>query len=80
MMGKRSLASLFLSHGSQCRKRAELYKHLRFAQKLPVFAHLLVQRVLVMGTYNQETTERADSEFSGLDMRRSVLMALIDSL
>jgi len=80
MMGKRPLASLFLVHGNQCRQQAELHKHLFFAQKLSTFAHLLVQRALVMGTYNQETKERADGEFSGLDMRRSVLMALIDSL
>ena len=35
---------------------------------------------LVMGACSQEAKERAESEFSGLDMRRSVLMALIDSL
>ena len=40
----------------------------------------LVQRALVMGASNQEVKERAEGEFSGLDMRRSVLMALIDSL
>ena len=80
MMGKRPLASLFLSHGIQCRQRTEMYKLLSFAQKLTVFTHLLVQRTLVMGTYNQETKERANGELSGLDMRRSVLMALIYSL
>jgi len=35
---------------------------------------------LVMGTCNQEAKERSEGEFSGLDMRRSVFMALIDSL
>jgi len=59
---------------------SKLHKHLPFAQKLPVFTHLLVQRALVMRTCNQEVKERAEGEFSGLDMRRSVLMALIDSL
>ena len=58
----------------------ELHKHLSFAQKLPAYAHLLVQRALVMGACNQEVKERAEGEFFGLDMRRSVLMALIDSL
>ena len=49
-------------------QRAELHKHLPFAQKLPVYAHLLVQRALVMGACNQEAKERAEGEFSGLDM------------
>jgi len=79
-MSKLPLSSLFLSYGSQCLQREELHKHLPFAHKLPVYAHLLVQRALVMGACNQEAKERAEGEFSGLDMRRSVLMALIDSL
>jgi len=79
-MSKQPLLSLFLSYGSQCRQRAELHKHLPFAQKLPVCANLLVQRALVMGACNQEAKERAEGELSGLNMRRSVLMALIDSL
>ena len=79
-MSKRSLASLFLSYGSQCRERVELYKYLPFAHKLPVYAHLLVQRALVMGACNPEAKEQAEGKFSGLDMQRSVLMALIDSL
>jgi len=79
-ISKRPLASLFLSYGSQCRQRAELHKHLPFAHKLSAYAHLLVQRALVMGACNQEVKERAEGEFFGLDMRRSVLMALIDSL
>jgi len=79
-MSKRPLPSLFLSYGSQCRQRAELHKHLPFAHKLPAYAHLLVRRALVMGPCNQEAKERAEGEFSGLDMRRSVLMALINSL
>ena len=79
-MSKRPLPSLFLSYGSQCWQQAELHKHLPFAQKLSAYAHLLVQRALVMGACNQEAKERTEGEFSGLDMRRSVLMALIDSL
>jgi len=79
-MSKRPLQSLFLSYGSQCWQRAELHKHLPFAQKLSAYTNLLVQRALVMGACSQEAKERAESEFSGLDMRRSVLMALIDSL
>ena len=57
-MSKRPLTSLFLSYGS----RADLHKHLPFAHKLPVYAHLLVQRALVMGNCNQEAKEpRASS-------------------
>jgi len=67
-MSKRLLPSQFLSYGSQCHQRAELHKLLPFAQKLPVYAHLLVQRALVMGACNQEAKERAEGEFSGLDM------------
>jgi len=67
-MSKRPLPSLFLSYGSQCLQRAELHKHLPFAQKLPPYAHLLVQRALVMGVCSQEEKERAEIEFSGLDM------------
>jgi len=46
-MSKRPLPSLFLSYGS--RQRAELHKHLPFAQKLSAYAQVLVQRALVMG-------------------------------
>jgi len=67
-MSKQPLPSLFLSYGSQCRQRAELHKHLPFAHKLPAYAHLLVQRALVMGPCNQEAKEQAEGEFSGLDM------------
>ena len=63
-MSKQPLPSLFLSYGSQCSQRAELHKHLPFAQKLSAYAHLLVQRALVMGTCNQETKERTEGEFS----------------
>jgi len=79
-MSKRPSQSLFFLYGIQCRQRAEFHKHLSFAQKLPVFAHLLVQHALVIGTCNQEAKERAEGEFSGLDMQRSVLTTLIDSL
>jgi len=78
-MRKRPLPCLFLSYGSQCRQRAELHKHLPFAQKLSVYAHVLVQRALVIGACSQEAKERAEGEFSGLDMQRPVLMELIDS-
>ena len=70
------LPSLFLLYGRFCHQRAELHKHVPFAQKLPAYVHLLVQRALVMGACSQEVKERAESEFSGLAMRRS----LIDSL
>ena len=53
-MSKRPLPSLFLSYGSQCRQRAELHKHLPFAQKLSAYAHLLVQRALVMGACGRD--------------------------
>ena len=79
-MSKRPLLSLFLSYGSQCWQRAELHKHLPFAQKLSAYTHLLVHPAIVMGACSQEAKERAGGEFSGLDMRRSVLMALMDSL
>jgi len=67
-MSKQQLLFLFLSYGSQCHQQAELHKHLPFAQKLPAYAHLLVQRALVMGACSQEAKERAESEFSRLDM------------
>jgi len=46
----------------------------------PGLEHHYVCPETVMGTYNQEAKERAEGEFSGLDMRRSVLTTLIDSL
>ena len=55
----RPLPPLLFSYGSQCRQRAALHKHLPFAQKLPAYAPLLLQRALVLGACRQGAEERA---------------------
>ena len=44
---------------NQCGQRAEVHKYLPFAQKLPAYANLPVQRALVLGACSQEAEGRA---------------------
>ena len=70
-----AVACLLLSYGIQCHQRAALDKNLPFAQKLSVYAPLLVQRALVLGACSQEAeglAGKARSPDSTIGGRRHV--------
>jgi len=64
------LPTLFLSYGSQCHQQPALYKDLSFAQKLPTYAPLLVQRALALGPASKNPKNEPKSSSADLDMLR----------